>query len=152
MATTFLTDRPDLMPDPANVPVPAVTQESLTEPVVAEVNGRRFVVRVPVELAKFGPGGANRTRLMRPDSPLQAGGTTGAPAGEGDDLTSPIQGTVLRVLVAAGATVRRGDVICVVEAMKMENELVAHRDGTIHELRVSPGTKVRIQDVVATIQ
>ncbi len=54
--------------------------------------------------------------------------------------------------VAAGDTVRRGDVICVVEAMKMENELVAHRDGTIRELRVSPGAKVRIQDIVATIQ
>ncbi|MDQ3692844.1 MAG: acetyl-CoA carboxylase biotin carboxylase subunit [Chloroflexota bacterium] len=152
VATTFLTDRPDLTPDPSNVPAPAATQESLTEPIVAEVNGRRFVVRVPAELAISRRGDANGARLMRPELPRRPGNMVGASGDGGADLTSPIQGTVLRVPVAAGDTVRRGDVICVVEAMKMENELVAHRDGTIRELRVSPGAKVRIQDIVATIQ
>jgi acetyl-CoA/propionyl-CoA carboxylase biotin carboxyl carrier protein len=66
-------------------------------------------------------------------------------------LTSPIQGTVLRVAVEQGAQVHAGDLICVVEAMKMENEITAPRDGTVQELAVSPGQTVGIGERLARI-
>jgi biotin carboxyl carrier protein len=67
-------------------------------------------------------------------------------------LTSPLQGTVVRVPVAVGTAVRRGDLVCVVEAMKMENEIVAHRDGTIAKLVIVPGASVRIGSLLAVIE
>ena len=63
-----------------------------------------------------------------------------------------MQGTVLRVLVEAGQAVAAGDVVCIVEAMKMENEVAAHRDGTITELRAAEGGSVAAGDVLAVIE
>ena len=69
----------------------------------------------------------------------------------GTELASPVQGTVIRVAVDAGQPVTTGAVVCVVEAMKMENELLAHRDGTVADLRVAAGDSVKVGDVVAVI-
>jgi acetyl-CoA/propionyl-CoA carboxylase biotin carboxyl carrier protein len=69
-----------------------------------------------------------------------------------DAVTSPMQGTVLSVAVEAGGQVLAGELICVVEAMKMENELVAHRDGVIAELHVAPGEQIALGDVVCVIE
>ena len=69
----------------------------------------------------------------------------------GEALLSPIKGTVLRVAVEEGQTVEAGDLICVVEAMKMENELTAHRTGVVSQLSVDQGQTVTIGAVVATI-
>ena len=63
-----------------------------------------------------------------------------------------MQGTVLRVLVEAGQAVSAGDVVAIVEAMKMENEVAAHRDGTITELRAAEGGSVAAGDVLAVIE
>jgi acetyl-CoA/propionyl-CoA carboxylase biotin carboxyl carrier protein len=77
----------------------------------------------------------------------------GATATPNDDaLRSPIQGTVLRVATQPGATVEEGDLICVVEAMKMENEIRAHRHGEIAELPISQGATVTIGAVLAVIR
>jgi acetyl-CoA/propionyl-CoA/long-chain acyl-CoA carboxylase, biotin carboxylase, biotin carboxyl carrier protein len=65
---------------------------------------------------------------------------------------SPIQGTVLRVGVSEGDEVETGALICVVEAMKMENEIVAHRDGTVSQLSVAEGGSVAAGDVIAKIE
>ena len=73
-----------------------------------------------------------------------SGGVSGA-------VTSPMQGTVLSVEVAVGASVQAGDLLCVVEAMKMENEIVAHADGVVAELRVGPGDQVSNGQVVCVI-
>ena len=67
-------------------------------------------------------------------------------------VMSPMQGTVLSVAVEAGGQVLAGELICVVEAMKMENELVAHRDGVIAELHVAPGEQIALGDVVCVIE
>ena len=70
----------------------------------------------------------------------------------GDTLVSPIQGTVIRVGVANGDVVAQGDVMCVVEAMKMENELVAHKAGTVSGLALLVGATVGIGEAIATIR
>jgi biotin carboxyl carrier protein len=69
----------------------------------------------------------------------------------GVELASPIQGTVVRWTAAVGQPVRRGETVCVVEAMKMENEVPAHRDGTVAAIRVAPGDPVRVGTVLAEI-
>jgi acetyl-CoA/propionyl-CoA carboxylase biotin carboxyl carrier protein len=62
-----------------------------------------------------------------------------------------MQGTVLSVAVTEGASVAAGDLICVVEAMKMENEIVAHRAGTVAGLSVSPGDAVGSGQVICRV-
>ena len=75
------------------------------------------------------------------------------PGGGGvEALPSPIQGTVLRVAVETGAEVEEGALICVIEAMKMENEVSAHRSGTVEELSVSEGGSVATGDTIAVIK
>jgi acetyl-CoA/propionyl-CoA carboxylase biotin carboxyl carrier protein len=63
-----------------------------------------------------------------------------------------MQGTVLAVRVEEGRAVSAGDVICVVEAMKMENEIAAHRDGVVAELAVAPGEPVRHGQVICVLR
>jgi acetyl-CoA/propionyl-CoA carboxylase biotin carboxyl carrier protein len=105
-----------------------------------EVDGRRFEVRVLEpeqpwrELA--------RTRRER----VRAGG-----AGGSDTIVSPMQGTVLSVAVAEGDAVESGQLICIVEAMKMENEVHAHRSGTVSELSVAAGRPVTTGQVICVI-
>ncbi|MDQ4072096.1 MAG: carbamoyl phosphate synthase, partial [Actinomycetota bacterium] len=77
-------------------------------------------------------------------------GDTGGGAEE--DLTSPLQGTVLRVDVEQGAEVEERGLICVIEAMKMENEITAHRAGTVEELGVSEGGSISTGDRIAVIK
>ena len=64
---------------------------------------------------------------------------------------SPMQGTVLAVEVAEGDEVAAGQVLCVVEAMKMENEVHAHRDGVVAELSVAPGQPVSTGQVICVV-
>jgi len=68
-----------------------------------------------------------------------------------DAVVTPMQGTVLAVEVADGDEVRAGQVICIVEAMKMENEITAHRDGVVTELSIEPGQAVTTGQVVCVI-
>jgi acetyl-CoA/propionyl-CoA carboxylase biotin carboxyl carrier protein len=62
-----------------------------------------------------------------------------------------MQGTVLRVLVEVGQEVAAGDVLCIVEAMKMENEVAAHQPGTVRELNVAEGQAVQAGEVLAIV-
>ena len=66
-------------------------------------------------------------------------------------VVSPMQGTVLAVEVSEGDEVREGQVICVVEAMKMENEITAHRAGRVTGLTVAPGEPVKTGQVICTV-
>ena len=70
----------------------------------------------------------------------------------GDALVSPIQGTVLKVAVEKGADVDEGALICVIEAMKMENEITAPAAGKLEELNVSEGGAINSGDVIAVIK
>jgi acetyl-CoA/propionyl-CoA carboxylase biotin carboxyl carrier protein len=107
-----------------------------------EVDGRRFQVRV----LRPEPGYAELARRRRE----RARGSGGAAAGR-DAVVSPMQGTVLAVEVAEGDEVEAGQVLCIVEAMKMENEVHAHRAGRVTELSVAPGEPVKTGQIICVV-
>jgi acetyl-CoA/propionyl-CoA carboxylase, biotin carboxylase, biotin carboxyl carrier protein len=107
-----------------------------------EVDGRRFEVR----LLKPEPAFAELARRRR-----ERARTRGASAVGRDAVVSPMQGTVLAVEVEEGDDVEPGQVICIVEAMKMENEVHAHRGGRVTELSVAPGQPVKTGQVICVV-
>ena len=119
--------------------------EKVTRDYAVEVSGRRFDVTVIGEA--FGVNGAAPPKKA-PRREKKSGGGGGAPG----QLVSPIQGTVLKVAVEKGAEVDEGALICVIEAMKMENEITAPSAGTVEELSVSEGGSVATGDTIAVIK
>jgi acetyl-CoA/propionyl-CoA carboxylase biotin carboxyl carrier protein len=113
-----------------------------------EVSGKLFDVKVIGEAIAGGaaPAGGGK---KPPKRERKAGGAGGASS---ESLPSPLQGTVLKVAVEKGAEVAEGDLVCVIEAMKMENEIVAHRAGKVEELNVVEGAAVSSGDVLAVIK
>jgi acetyl-CoA/propionyl-CoA carboxylase, biotin carboxylase, biotin carboxyl carrier protein len=111
-----------------------------------EVSGRRFDVKVVG--SGFTPNGAAPARKA-PKRRERRGGGGGGAAGE---LVSPLQGTVLKVAVEKGAAVEEGALICVIEAMKMENEITAPASGTVEELGVSEGGSINTGETIAVIK
>jgi acetyl-CoA/propionyl-CoA carboxylase biotin carboxyl carrier protein len=109
---------------------------------VAEVDGRRVEVRVLVPEPPYRALARRRRERAASDGGGQASGV----------VASPMQGTVLTVLVAAGDTVRLGQVLCIVEAMKMENEVTAHWAGTVTEISVAPGSPVTTGQRICVIE
>ncbi len=122
--------------------------ELLDTTVTAELDGRRYQVRLWLPL----PGNSRSSRLparvVRRRSPSS---TVGAHSGGGNVLI-PMQGTIVKVLVAAGDTVEAGQAVCVLEAMKMENSLEAGRGGTVKTVNVSEGDSVSAGDVAVVIE
>ncbi len=118
--------------------------------VTVEVGGRRFGVKVYGELAAVavGSGGGGTAKAKRRQR--QDGG--GATAAAAEDLVAPMQGTVVKYAVEVGDTVSQGDLVCVLEAMKMENNITAHRDGTVTELLYAAGDVVESGAVLAHIE
>jgi acetyl-CoA/propionyl-CoA/long-chain acyl-CoA carboxylase, biotin carboxylase, biotin carboxyl carrier protein len=108
--------------------------------IAVEIDGRRHVVRV----AAPEPPWAELARRRRTRSTAVGGG--GAEA-----VVSPMQGTVLKVEVADGDAIDTGQVICVVEAMKMENEISAHRAGVVRGLAVAPGQAVASGQLICVV-
>jgi acetyl-CoA/propionyl-CoA carboxylase biotin carboxyl carrier protein len=130
---------------------PGVAGSSATEVprnVAVEVDGRRYEVRVwlPESAAGAGGGGAPAPRLRGGTGTASAG-----PAGAGR-VTAPMQGTIIEVLVAVGDVVEVGRALCVLEAMKMENEVDAERAGTVTEVHVSAGDNVGAGDVLFVLE
>jgi acetyl-CoA/propionyl-CoA/long-chain acyl-CoA carboxylase, biotin carboxylase, biotin carboxyl carrier protein len=107
-----------------------------------EVDGKRFEVR----LLRPEPPWAELARRRHERERAGAGGGAGK-----DAVVSPMQGTVLAVEVAEGDEVQAGQVICIVEAMKMENEVHSHRAGRVGELSVVPGQAVKTGQVVCVV-
>jgi acetyl-CoA/propionyl-CoA carboxylase biotin carboxyl carrier protein len=113
-----------------------------------EVSGKLFDVKVIGEALAGGAAPAAGGKRP-PKRERKAGGGGGASS---ESLPSPLQGTVFKVAVEKGAEVAEGDLICVIEAMKMENEIVAHRAGKVEELKVAEGDAVSSGDVLAVIK
>jgi acetyl-CoA/propionyl-CoA carboxylase biotin carboxyl carrier protein len=144
VTTTFLDRYPEVLPPPAEPFPTAELGDSTPFEIVAEVDGRRFDVRVHGD-AKPASSAAPQPRPRVPSRP-ESGRS-------GDDtlLRSPIQGTVVRIAVAPGDSVVRGQTVCVVEAMKMENDVTAHRAGVLTTVAATPGMAVRVGDPIAEI-
>ena len=96
--------------------------------------------------------GSHRPREARSARPSASASRAAAPSASSEALPSPLQGTVFKVAVEKGAEVAEGDLICVIEAMKMENEIAAHRSGKVEELNVVEGASVSSGDVLAVIK
>jgi acetyl-CoA/propionyl-CoA carboxylase biotin carboxyl carrier protein len=126
-----------------------VDEEQPREAVTVEVGGKRLRVTLP---AGFGSasGRAAGTSAKRP-AKRERGGKTGAGA-SGDALTSPMQGTIVKLAVAEGDQVSAGDLVVVLEAMKMEQPLNAHKSGTIHGLTAEVGATVSSGAVLCEIR
>jgi acetyl-CoA/propionyl-CoA carboxylase biotin carboxyl carrier protein len=137
--------------DLAAATAPTLPEEEETEErtITVEVGGRRYGVRywAPV----LGPAAGSSQRLAPRRRPPKLERTAGGGGGAGV-VTAPMQGTIVKVHHAAGASVSAGDSLCVLEAMKMENELKAPIDGEIVDLRVQPGDAVSAGAVIMVIR
>jgi acetyl-CoA/propionyl-CoA carboxylase biotin carboxyl carrier protein len=120
--------------------------------VVVEVGGRRLEVSLPGDLALSNGAAAAAPGVIRKKTkPRTRGGAT-ASAASGDSVTAPMQGTVVKVAVEEGQQVAAGDLVVVLEAMKMENPVTAHKDGTITGLAVAAGAAITQGTVLAEIK
>jgi acetyl-CoA/propionyl-CoA carboxylase, biotin carboxylase, biotin carboxyl carrier protein len=130
---------------------PAETAEAAgRDTITVEVGGKRLEVVVPGGL------GESRRTHAAPDRAERArGGRRGkraAPAAGGASLVSPMQGTIIKIAVEEGQRVSAGDVVVVLEAMKMEQPLTAHKDGTVTGLSVTVGQTVSAGAVICSVE
>ena len=114
--------------------------------VVVEVGGKRLEVVLPGGLS-LGGGGATKKK-----APKRAGGGKARAAASGDSLTAPMQGTIVKIAVEEGQTVEVGDLVVVLEAMKMEQPIKAHKAGTITGLSAAVGETVANGALIAEIK
>jgi acetyl-CoA/propionyl-CoA carboxylase, biotin carboxylase, biotin carboxyl carrier protein len=143
---------------PAEAPAAAEDEEQaekVEQTYTVEVSGRRFDVTVIG--APYAGGGA---AAMNGSGPAPAGAPRKAPRRQrksggggagGDTLASPMQGNMWKVHVKQGDVVEEGQLLCIIEAMKMENEITAHKAGTIAELPITEGAPIAAGDPIATI-
>ncbi|MDQ2796052.1 MAG: ATP-grasp domain-containing protein [Actinomycetota bacterium] len=115
------------------------------ETVVVEVGGKRLEVSLP---AGFGGGGGG----ARKAAPKRSGGKQAGAAASGDSLTAPMQGTIVKVAAAEGDTVEAGQPVVVLEAMKMEQPINAHKAGVISGLQAEVGAVVTSGSVICEIK
>ena len=116
------------------------------------VNGVAYSVSVEETAAGAAPVAAAPTAPKAPAAPAAAP-KAAAPAGAAGAVSvkAPMPGNILDVKVAAGASVKAGDVLVILEAMKMENEIVAPQDGTVASINVNKGDTVNSGDVLVSM-
>ncbi|MBN9108642.1 MAG: acetyl/propionyl/methylcrotonyl-CoA carboxylase subunit alpha [Pseudonocardia sp.] len=124
------------------------SDEAPRQSVVVEVGGRRLEVSLPGDLA-IGTGGGGAAKAA-PRKRGKSGG--GGAKASGDSVTAPMQGTIIKVAVSDGDTVSAGDLVVVLEAMKMENPVTAHKDGTVTGLSAEPGSSITQGSVICEIK
>lgn len=123
-------------------------EQAARQSVVVEVGGKRLEVSLPGDLAVSS--GAGKGPSAGPRRAARKGG--GGAAASGDSLTAPMQGTVVKVAVEDGTTVEAGDTIVVIEAMKMEQPITAHKAGVVSGLAATVGETVTAGTVLAQIK
>jgi len=149
-STRWLEEEVDLsgLTSDAGTTTAAADADAASTVVPVEVNGRKFDVKLFLpegSLAAPATGGAAKKAKPKP----RAAATTGG--GGGGDVTAPMQGTIVKLLVEVGQTVAVGESILVLEAMKMENHIAAEIDGTVKEIRAATGDTVGAGDVLVVI-
>ncbi len=119
--------------------------------VVVEVGGKRLEVVLPAGLGGLG-GGLAAGGAGAGKKPKRSGGKKAGAAVSGDAVASPMQGTIVKVVVEEGQEVAEGDTVVVIEAMKMEQPLKAHKPGTVTGLQVEAGATVTNGAVICEIK
>jgi acetyl-CoA/propionyl-CoA carboxylase biotin carboxyl carrier protein len=159
-STRWVEERLDLSgvaadPQPPATPAEEDGDAKVRRDVDVEVDGRRYKVRLWVPAAGAAPApGGGEAATAKPASGRSRGGASGGGGGQaagGGAVTVPMQGTIVRVMVAVGDTVEVGQAVCVLEAMKMENNVNSEKAGTVTAVRVEPGDTVSAGDVVVEI-
>ncbi len=161
----LLEDRKWLKTLAFETPLPPVDEDGEGEKVeqiyTVEVSGRRFDVRVVGEPPAGSAGGLGGGAVnggapaarKAPKRGTDRRSASGSSSGGGPDtLPSPLQGNMWKVLVKQGDTVAEGQLLCIIEAMKMENEITAHKAGVIAELPISEGAPIAAGAPIATIK
>ena len=147
--TAYLPEHPEVMPAAQAAPAPDDEERGERREILVEVNNRQYRVNLPRDL-----GGATAPAIRNGSvKSVKKGSSRDGKARHagGAELVSPIQGVVVRVAVENGQMVAKGELICVVEAMKMENEITAHRDGVVSGLAVAAGAAIKIGAHLASI-
>lgn len=129
-----------------NITVNGTTYEVLVE----EVGSSGFVAAPAAPVAPVAPVSAPVAAPAAPAAPTPAPAAPAAPAG-GVSISAPMPGTILDVKVTVGQTVKKGDTICILEAMKMENAIPAPQDGTVASINATKGASVSAGDILATL-
>ena len=124
------------------------------------LNGRTYEVEVEAaeamllsEYEAIAPAPAAAPVAAAPAAPAAAPAAAAAPVvtGAGEAVNAPMPGTILKVNVTQGQAIKEGDVLCVLEAMKMENEIMAPKAGTVTQVVVSKGSSVNTGDALVVI-
>ena len=135
--------------EPYSGPPAEQAEAAPRERITVEVGGKRLEVVLPAGLGAAAPAAATPAR--RPSRGRRAGGD-GAGQASGDELVSPMQGTITKIVAAEGEHVSAGDTVVVLEAMKMEQPLTAHKDGTVTGLAVQVGQTVPAGGVICQLK
>lgn len=122
---------------------------------IVTVNGKKYEVEVE-EVGALESSQQNTPKaeavVEAPKKAEASRGTQVSGLAEGKSvIKAPMPGTILDVMISKGQTIKKGDVLFILEAMKMENEIMAGEDGTVVDIAVSKGTPVNTDDVLATI-
>jgi acetyl-CoA/propionyl-CoA carboxylase biotin carboxyl carrier protein len=147
---TLTFETPEKSSTTAAEPEPEKVEQSYT----VEVSGRRFDVKVlgPAGTGIGNAGALNGSAAAGAPRPQRRTERRSAAAGGPDTLPSPLQGNMWKVLVKQGDTVAEGQLLCIIEAMKMENEIAAHKAGVIAELPIAEGEPIAAGAPIATIK
>jgi acetyl-CoA/propionyl-CoA carboxylase biotin carboxyl carrier protein len=130
----------------------AADEPAARESVTVEVGGKRLEVILPAGLGTAGPGSSGSSGSSGSRKPRRGGGKSRQAAPGGDALVSPMQGTIVKVVAGDGDTVAAGDTVVVLEAMKMEQPLAAHKAGTITGLAAAVGQTVTAGATICEIK
>jgi acetyl-CoA/propionyl-CoA carboxylase, biotin carboxylase, biotin carboxyl carrier protein len=135
MDLSSLADAPVSVPEPGE---PEIVERDFE----VEVNGKRFSITARERLET----------LVQPRKPKPPARVAGAGGGGSETLMAPMQGTIVKVLVTKGQKVKSGEAIVVLEAMKMENSILAHVDGRVEDLKVKQGQSIETGATIAVIR
>jgi acetyl-CoA/propionyl-CoA carboxylase biotin carboxyl carrier protein len=144
--TGFAGDLPPYAGEVATADGDAAARERIT----VEVGGKRLEVVIPAGLGVSAPGPARAP--ARPRRGTGRGSGQADPAAGGDALVSPMQGTIVKIVAAEGQHVAAGETVVVLEAMKMEQPLTAHKDGTVTGLAVQVGQTVPSGEIICQLR